>query len=361
MTDHTFEEPELTDEQLDALLHAAGEDLLAHVRATGDPTSALLALMEQGAATLMPAKQAVVITARAQTQAYLHTLRQSAPLIESYKRLAELPCEVEVTERLREETASLIEVLTDLDLDVAHDRAHDRSLALYNDLTRNLHRISDRPRDRDPDRDSYRDLVLNLDLALDRARARARDLVRAFDRHLYPNLHTLGRARDFARALDRALGRALDCARDLDLARGRDLDLARASALDCARDLRAATRLLPDAAVLRTCGVYPALSPALGPDWDPLIDDLRAEERFVQNLHSTLMTIRVDASYADLTGLNLGSEDREALHGVVWTPHTRWPDALLAFVEHNSRQIGNGIYQVSPGAARDSSGIAALK
>lgn len=348
MSDYAFEEPELTDEQLDAVLHAAGKDLLAHVSATGDPAGALLALMEQGTMTSAqsdpaPDQAVAVIEARVQTEAFLRTLDQTIPAINAYRSAAAAPRYVEVIERDGKQTATLIEVLAD----------RDRALGLTRELTCALNTDIESVRALESDLNRVGGLDLGLDISL------ALHLARGFALELAVDLEQardVGLTQTHASGLERALAQARDGAVKL----VRVVAVVRARARARIRDLQAVARLLPDAAVLRMCGVDVTLSAALGPDWDPLTADLQAVERVTQILHSVLMAIRIDASDTDLSRLNLDGESRNALSGVVWTANTRWPEALRTFVEQNSLRIGDGIYQVRPGADHDSAGIAVL-
>ena len=89
----------------------------------------------------------------------------------------------------------------------------------------------------------------------------------------------------------------------------------------------------------------------------PLTDDLETAEHVVRRLLSALMAVRLDASSADLSGLELGMGDLGALEGVIWTETTRWPVALFEIIQGNSERIGDGVYQISPRADRDDANI----
>lgn len=298
MNESTFDESGLTDQQLDALLHAAGTDLLTYVRATSDPTRGLLALMSDRAEPAPGTHRnpkaphaASVLTARAKTSAFLTAMRPIG-LVVAIQDIYDLACA----------------------------------------LTRAL----DHARDLGQDHDRARGLARDLDRALARARDFDHDLARDF-------------AGDLARALNRDHDRDYDRDRVFARARTRARTLARAQVRDLSQTLAHIDVLLPSAAALRTIGLDPRLAPSLDPDLTQL--DVEALYRTAHRLLPALMDLQVDASGVDLSGLELGPGDLKTLVGVMWTTDTCWPDDLATFVEHRSRQIADGLFQVIDGDA----------
>jgi hypothetical protein len=106
---------------------------------------------------------------------------------------------------------------------------------------------------------------------------------------------------------------------------------------------------------LHTLGLDPGLTPKLGPDLAR--PNIGAAYRTADSLLSALMAKPVNASGADLSGLDLGPDGLAVLIGVVWTADTRWPPELTDFVERSSRQIDDGVFQVVDGDARDNADI----
>lgn len=317
MTEHAPYRASLSDEQLDALLSTAGADLLDYVRATGNPARGLLALMDEStesAPTANPGSTgpdaAMIISARARTSAFLTVMHQVGLAI--------------VLQHARE-----------FDRNRGLARAHALAYALeYEHDVKPAH---------------ARDLVHALDHALtyglDRDLTLARDLVRTRD---------LARGR--VRALNRALNRALALDLDLDLDHAHELarDLDRTQGRGLA-NLVSSAKMLPGPTALRTLGLDPSLAPTLGPD--PARPNIKAAYHTAGRLLSALMAVRVDASGANLSKLDLGLGGQAALVGVVWTVDTRWPPRLAEFVERSSREIADGVFQVVDGDAHDNADV----
>ena len=313
MTEHAPYRASLSDEQLDALLSTAGADLLDYVRATGNPARGLLALMDEStesAPTANPGSTgpdaAMIISARARTSAFLTVMHQVGLAI--------------VLQHARE-----------FDRNRGLARAHALAYALeYEHDVKPAH---------------ARDLVHALDHALtyglDRDLTLARDLVRT---------------RDLARGRVRALNRALALDLDLDLDHAHELarDLDRTQGRGLA-NLVSSAKMLPGPTALRILDLDPSLAPTLDPDPSPR--NIEAAYHTAGRLLSALMAVRVDASGADLSGLDLGRGGQAALVGVVWTVDTRWPPRLAEFVERSSREIADGVFQVVDGDAHDNADV----
>ena len=365
MNDHNFDGPELTDQRLDDLLHTAGEELLAHVRATDDPTHALLALMSgQTTAPNLKARTpddraTIVITARAGTKAFLDDLNLTHSMITVHARLTALQDQIATVKSAREQITmpasriadrikhSPFQTLTSL-----HDLA--RCVAQACNLTRGLAL------------DLAFDLtvngghtVLRLEDPFTRSLDKARDLARDLISTLAPGLntasgdatcavHILERGLELIGAFDNALAPVL--ARDFSLDQARLLNLADKR---IRRVRAAALSSLPDVAMLCACGLEPGLAPDLGADWNPFIDDLGAVGKITRDLLAKLMAVRVDASVSDLSRLELAGSHLDVLDGVVWTMHTAWPHDLREIVELNSVKIDDGVYRVSFGTTHN--------
>jgi hypothetical protein len=132
-------------------------------------------------------------------------------------------------------------------------------------------------------------------------------------------------------AIVAALGRAR--AHLADLGPGFDLGL------DLDHDISAAHRLT---GVLARSASFDALEA-----WnllDGLLGSLRDARFCLSDLVLSLGTMPVDASGADLSGLDLRRLD--ALDGVTWTQATRWPSAIAEQVQVHSAQEQPGRYRI---------------
>ncbi|RSM56738.1 hypothetical protein DMB66_33385 [Actinoplanes sp. ATCC 53533] len=149
---------------------------------------------------------------------------------------------------------------------------------------------------------------------------------------LQPPLGTTDRplVRELARTLGEAFDRALDVARDLGRRLGEDLDRARARALDSALDLARTLGLdLPGTAAADLVRAF-------------LMADVQAAGA-VERMRAALDDFtEADLQHADLTEV--------PLTGVRWSLGTRWPPSWLEWVEHNSVDLGGGLYRIQPGA-----------
>jgi hypothetical protein len=130
-----------------------------------------------------------------------------------------------------------------------------------------------------------------------------------------------------AAALGRARGHLADLGPDFDL--GLDLD----------RDLSLAQRLTAALARSASFDVMEALDLH-----DSLFTHLRDARFCLSDLVLSLATMPVDASGADLSGLDLRRLD--ALHGVTWTRATTWPLTIADQVRAYSAEEQPGLYRI---------------
>lgn len=383
MAHDQHDDPGLTDEQLDALLHAAGEDVLAYVHATSDPTLGLLALMvDDTAPPTGPSDTARIrhardaVTARRNTSAFIIGLDVTRTVV-----LFEPVDARELARALgdsRDRTFDLARAL-------GHEFGFGLLLAARNpDLVRKFHpghRLlgtqllgsalgSDFAKALTLCRvlalAHARALVLAHTLELDRARSDtlARSLAEALVDDLTSGLADVGEFAD-------TLGRLPDLARTTVVhAPGRDLaggnltdtlvtrladafDVVHARARDLA--LEATARRIPDADLIRNLGLVPVSAPGpLRGSISEMLGVLDTAEERARALMSDLTAMPIDASGADLSALAL---DMRTLAGVVWNRYTIWPERFALAVMRKSRQIADGVFQVTVGDAREDSDL----
>jgi hypothetical protein len=177
--------------------------------------------------------------------------------------------------------------------------------------------------------------AVDLDHALDHAITRVHGLKRFHDRNL-PRVLARDLVRDLAQTLGLAGALARTLAHTLDLTHDRDF------ARVLARDLTRARDLVHDVALTRD----------LTSDLNRLLNRLLNR---ACDLSCDLADLPVNASGADLTGLNLSAQAmlNGALDGVTWDEGTRWPPSLRGWVAERSEEITAGVYQVRGGTERD--------
>lgn len=135
---------------------------------------------------------------------------------------------------------------------------------------------------------------------------------------------------DHALTLTHELGKALERDIDRSLARARDLNRHLSRALSQARTIvRALKRNLRQARALAR--------------------DLETARELAVDLSRILAEVTVNVSGVDLTAMRL---DIGALEGVIWNRETRWPAEIEDQVAMQSREIADGLFQVTSGDAR---------
>jgi hypothetical protein len=351
--DDTGRPGELTDAQLDHLLGATSEELLAHVHATADPTRTLTAIMNTASSPPPPTRAranrgpestaATMIRLRARARALDQALDQARDQVRdlalgalgrpTIRTLSPTLSPLTRFRRMEGYPRSLACFLACIALWGAPIAATDflgpgflqpavRALFSHGPIAVMLLVLATSALAAaalvvatDPDRARTRALshalshARTLDQALDQARDRACGIS-----------HLPGRARATTRNLDSAGVRAL--ARNLDRAAALDRNYALYRSRDRARD--------------QATGIHHALD-------------------HISGLASAIRDHPVDASGTDLSHLTI--TDLQVLDGVIWTPQTTWPPGIAARVGKLSDEILRGVYQVHIGDTPDRTGL----
>ena len=320
----------LSDSELDAVLSAAGNELLDYIRAAAHPDAGLLAIMgadnretEPGHAARSPLAPAPSVCA------------QHAVAVIEVRTIARLIVEVLDVNRIK------MSDVTD-SLDRASAASHMLISAFHAATSRDLERTGHHARTLTQALTAESSSILAIadyltfasTLISNSANALkmlhdARDLIEVLDR-----------ARDLIRDLIEVLDRARDLVREIDLNYAGELlkrksDRGRADALDRARAL--------------TATLAHAVADAIG--GSQIVErTIKAAATTFNPIHQ-LASIRVDASGADLSGLEIPYPD--VLEGVIWTAETIWPSDVAGQVLARSDEIRPGIFQVRGGSERD--------
>jgi hypothetical protein len=317
----------MTDSDLDRLLEAVNDDLLAHIAATSDSAVILTGLMARDTSRSLADDSAALSGAGHDASSPSAALaigmrsngrrltdRLDRAIIYTVNVRRALAGAHELTRYLTENTARAFES------DFGLTRPCTVNLDLAGDVTYGIARGADRALDfaRVVDRALDQALELDHDLALTLA---CHGFEFIYERFAGP-AYVRGCARDLyrARELSRDLAQIRDNARDC--ARSRRVDLDVASALD--RFVQRATDLVDELADKLTLR----------------LDDAHARDR-------ALAMQKVDASGTDLSRADI--HDLEVLDGVIWTPQTAWPPGMAHEVRSRSREIRPGVYQVGEG------------
>lgn len=185
--------------------------------------------------------------------------------------------------------------------------------------------------------------------------------VRVLDQTM-TRLHARARALSRAVASARAVGwsQPTSCRHDLDLARAladgmiadlRQLRIPNEILDDALRELtgaveRAARELVQSLVMTNTAlGRVGDLSKSFDRACD-LTAELGLACVHTGHLRRSLECLPVDAARADLSELN--ACQLAAIDGVLWTDETCWPPGALARIRRRSREVGPGVYRVTP-------------
>ena len=304
----------MPDSDLDRLLAAANENLLAHIKAAADATPTLTALISRATPKALTDSDGNIIAIGRDTDRTPAVLaigiRSNVRRLTSYLNRALI-----FTNNLNPTLACALDLAHDIDLGLARgaDRADNLDLALG--LARGVGRAADFARIAEYALD--RTLEIDRARARDLARVRGLDYVRVRDRaRIHERIRHHGLVHDLVCDLVRIRVLVHDRTRAHDLDRDLDLDLK----LDLARHVKLARDLVR----------YLNLA----------LDRAR-------DLGRDLGTHQVDASDADLSDADI--HDLHVLDGVIWTLGTTWPPELAQWVRSESREIRPGVYQVGRG------------
>lgn len=288
---------ELTDDELDAVLAAADDELLNQVSATTTPFDLLLEIMAQEALPASDQDLAVqvlrgdsaveVIMQRHRARLLTKAIRALGPVdaLVAFHQASNIA--LTLNKARQAEGDPRVHTLNLANFVIQHS---DERLVDANVIIRNTARLLSFNA-------SMNALSLELDLYLTKAIAHSRRLAVALaDARNHPYSRAFDLACDQAQVLENHLSRVDNLVRVL----RHDLDLAQGLALARARS------------------------------------------------KATL-----DVSGADLSHLALGRGDLADLVGVVWTQGTRWPPDITAKLHVLSREIRPGVYQVQGGSGHD--------
>ena len=296
---------ELSDAELTAILLAADDELIDHVRASVDPTVTLLSIMEGRRSHPSVRKNSsdpVAVSMRSIAHALQCELNMSIERADALVR---------GIERADGRAHMLVTALGGVQIRDSH-LVHSFANALYHELVLSSDRLG---RDLMAARDAAMDLMEQAAIYADEVHASVAEFTEA-----------IGRALSGIEELGSLLARSYVLANDLGLEIARSHAIAEDvvdSALFGARKLaqdygNARTRIRGIAADLHLCTI---LNPARELAW-----------------------IQVNASDTDLSAVPL--PDLDVLMGVLWTVGTSWPSDVAERVLAWSREVRPGVYQV---------------
>lgn len=311
---------ELTDSELDAILDAVQDELIAHVQQVADPTAALVAMMSDSDNAQISSQAAVVPDLNEMISERL------AAVIEMRSRAAE------VHSRLAEVVGRARSLAVDLDKEL-HNHG-DLTIAVVAALAFAQHR------DRHLAQLLFHARDLAIEITYDLTRVRRLDRELALDRDIevlkeLSNNALEPHALDGVRELDRAFALTRQLTFDEQITHARELSIR----LDRARRLSGLRERWHNLDRTNAHQIALAIDVAL----------VRARD-LAAAVFRRLDAFEVDVASADLSRFEIA--DLTILTGVIWTNSTIWPPGMVRRVESLSQELTPGVYQIRPDGQR---------